>query len=162
MGCPIRIPADQRFFAAPRGFSQLSTSFIATVCQGIHRVPLCRFYLHGLHNPQAGRHHKQSLMSSIFFYLDQKLLHAATNLQRHTLSFLFFYYPHYVKEHSRLTAETRKQPGHRNPLRPVSIASYQNRRLPYLLSIAYHLFVATSRGATGIRTPDPLLAKQVL
>ena len=101
-------------------------------------------------------------MSSIFFYLDQKLLHAATNLQRHTLSFLFFYYPHYVKEHSRLTAETRKQPGHRNPLRPVSIASYQNRRLPYLLSIAYHLFVATSRGATGIRTPDPLLAKQVL
>ena len=39
MGCPIRTPADQRFFAAPRGFSQLSTSFIASVCLGIHRTP---------------------------------------------------------------------------------------------------------------------------
>ena len=43
VGFPIRIPADQRFFAAPRRFSQLSTSFIATVCLGIHRVPLSTF-----------------------------------------------------------------------------------------------------------------------
>jgi hypothetical protein len=43
MGFPIRIPADQRFFAAPRRFSQLSTSFIATVCLGIHRVPFSTF-----------------------------------------------------------------------------------------------------------------------
>lgn len=43
MGFPIRIPADQRFFAAPRRFSQLSTSFIATVCLGIHRVPFSAF-----------------------------------------------------------------------------------------------------------------------
>jgi len=71
MGCPIRTPADQRFFAAPRGFSQLSTSFIATVCQGIHRVPFYCFVLHGLHNPQAALppHNHISLMSSI--YLDQ-------------------------------------------------------------------------------------------
>ncbi len=31
---------DQRFFAAPHGFSQLSTSFIAIACLGIHRTPL--------------------------------------------------------------------------------------------------------------------------
>lgn len=43
VGFPIRIPADQRFFAAPRRFSQLSTSFIATVCLGIHRVPFSAF-----------------------------------------------------------------------------------------------------------------------
>ena len=39
-GCPIRKSPDQRLFAAPRGLSQLSTSFIASRCQGIHRVPL--------------------------------------------------------------------------------------------------------------------------
>ena len=40
MGFPIRISADQSFFAAPRGFSQRSTSFIASQRQGIHRMPL--------------------------------------------------------------------------------------------------------------------------
>ena len=40
VGCPIRTPADQSFFAAPRGFSQRSTSFIASQRQGIHRMPL--------------------------------------------------------------------------------------------------------------------------
>ncbi len=37
---PIRISADQSFFAAPRGFSQRSTSFIASQRQGIHQMPL--------------------------------------------------------------------------------------------------------------------------
>ena len=39
MGCPIRISTDQRLLAAPRGFSQRATSFIASWCQGIHRMP---------------------------------------------------------------------------------------------------------------------------
>ena len=39
MGCPIRIPTDQRLLAAPHGFSQRATSFIASWCQGIHRMP---------------------------------------------------------------------------------------------------------------------------
>ena len=42
VGCPIRIPTDQRLLAAPRGFSQRATSFIASWCQGIHRMPLSR------------------------------------------------------------------------------------------------------------------------
>lgn len=43
MGCPIRTSADQRFFATPRSFSQLCTSFFASWCQGIHRMPLLTF-----------------------------------------------------------------------------------------------------------------------
>ena len=39
-GCPIRKSADQGIFAPTRGLSQLITSFIASVSQGIHRTPL--------------------------------------------------------------------------------------------------------------------------
>ncbi len=42
MGCPIRISTDQSLLAAPHGFSQRATSFIASWCQGIHRMPLSR------------------------------------------------------------------------------------------------------------------------
>src|SRR5690625_7227361 len=49
MGCPIRKSTDQHFYAAPRSLSQLGTSFIATVCLGIHRTPLSTLTLHGLH-----------------------------------------------------------------------------------------------------------------
>jgi hypothetical protein len=42
VGCPIRISTDQCLLAAPRGFSQRATSFIASWCQGIHRMPLSR------------------------------------------------------------------------------------------------------------------------
>ena len=39
-GCPIRRSWDHSLFAAPPGLSQLTTSFIASLCQGIHRAPL--------------------------------------------------------------------------------------------------------------------------
>ena len=39
-GCPIRIPPVLRSLAASRGFSQLAASFIASLRQGIHRLPL--------------------------------------------------------------------------------------------------------------------------
>ena len=42
VGCPIRMSTDQRLLAAPRGFSQRATSFIASWCQGIHRMPFSR------------------------------------------------------------------------------------------------------------------------
>ena len=38
-GCPIRKSADHRIFAPTRGLSQLITSFIASVSQGIHHAP---------------------------------------------------------------------------------------------------------------------------
>ncbi len=40
VGFPIRISTDQSLFAAPHGFSQRTTSFIACACQGIHRTLL--------------------------------------------------------------------------------------------------------------------------
>ena len=39
VGCPIRRSSDQSLFAAPRGLSQRTTSFIASQRQGIHRTP---------------------------------------------------------------------------------------------------------------------------
>jgi hypothetical protein len=39
-GFPIRKSPDQCLFAAPRGLSQLTTSFIARRLQGIHHAPL--------------------------------------------------------------------------------------------------------------------------
>ena len=39
-GFPIRISADQSLLAAPHGFSQRVTSFIASQRQGIHQMPL--------------------------------------------------------------------------------------------------------------------------
>ena len=40
MGCPIRKSPGQSLFAAHRSLSQLTTSFIAVLRQGIHRTPL--------------------------------------------------------------------------------------------------------------------------
>ena len=40
VGSPIRRPAGHWMLAPHRSFSQLATSFIASKCQGIHRVPL--------------------------------------------------------------------------------------------------------------------------
>ena len=40
VGCPIRTSTDQRLLAAPRGLSQLATSFFASWHQGIHRLHL--------------------------------------------------------------------------------------------------------------------------
>ena len=39
-GFPIRTSMDQCSLAAPHGFSQLATSFLAVLCQGIHLAPL--------------------------------------------------------------------------------------------------------------------------
>ena len=40
VGFPIRKSPDQSVCAAPRSLSQLAASFIACICQGIHRAPL--------------------------------------------------------------------------------------------------------------------------
>ena len=39
LGCPIRKFPDQSVLPAPRDLSQVTTSFIASVCQGIRREP---------------------------------------------------------------------------------------------------------------------------
>jgi hypothetical protein len=51
VGCPIRTSTDQRLLAAPHGFSQRATSFIASWCQGIHRMPFITRDPRGRSNP---------------------------------------------------------------------------------------------------------------
>ena len=41
-GYPIRLSTDQRMFAPPRRFSQLTTAFLASIRQGIHLKPYSR------------------------------------------------------------------------------------------------------------------------
>ncbi|MBM2816524.1 MAG: hypothetical protein HW421_3286 [Ignavibacteria bacterium] len=43
MGCPIRKSSDQSIFPAPRSISLVVASFIASLCQGIHRMPLVSY-----------------------------------------------------------------------------------------------------------------------
>ena len=38
-GFPIQTSTDQSLLAAPRGFSQLTTSFFGVQCHGIHPAP---------------------------------------------------------------------------------------------------------------------------
>ena len=45
-GCPIRTSADQLVFANPRGFSQLTTSFVAFESLGIPHLLFLTFYYH--------------------------------------------------------------------------------------------------------------------
>ena len=69
VGCPIRTSTDQSLLAAPHGFSQRATSFIASWCQGIHRMPLLRSRsLDFGHEPKSatmGRNHRQNQPSAI-------------------------------------------------------------------------------------------------
>jgi hypothetical protein len=71
VGCPIRISTDQRLLAAPRGFSQRATSFIASWCQGIHRMPflysISRFGPSGP-NLTMHRNHPQGMEDSCWKY----------------------------------------------------------------------------------------------
>ena len=43
VGCPIRIPPAQRSLTTHRGFSQSTTSFIASKRQNIHHIPLISY-----------------------------------------------------------------------------------------------------------------------
>ena len=54
-GCPIRKSAGQRLFAPYRGLSQLITSFIASVSQGIRRAPFPTFALASVNVPNHFR-----------------------------------------------------------------------------------------------------------
>ena len=44
VGFPIRTSAGHRIFAPNRSFSQLITSFFASVSQGIRHAPFSRFF----------------------------------------------------------------------------------------------------------------------
>ena len=65
-GLPIRIFTDQSLFAAPRNFSQRTTSFIASQRQGIHRMPLSHLITliidaHARVSPRRRQHRERPL-----------------------------------------------------------------------------------------------------
>ena len=70
VGFPIRRSMDQSSFAAPHGFSQRITSFIACACQGIHQMPLRHLIVlianaHPRTNPAAELAEKTSFSRSV-------------------------------------------------------------------------------------------------
>ena len=67
-GCPIRKSAGQGIFAPYRGLSQLITSFIASVSQGIRHAPLLTLYRRHLHQ-QWFSHHIRRVSSRSYFQL---------------------------------------------------------------------------------------------
>jgi hypothetical protein len=57
---PFRHPRIKACLAAPRGLSQLATSFIASNCQGVHRLPLLRLCgTHSIHLSRSTRRKPQ-------------------------------------------------------------------------------------------------------
>ncbi len=130
MGCPIRTPTDQHFCAAPRGFSQLYTSFIASACQGIHRVPLITSII-------------RLALAAPAPLKDQNPAHNPTVIRLIVASRI----PHRIP----------------NYLWRIYHAPSQARNIHFVFTLLLlHYVKELSSGATGIRTPDPLLAKQVL
>jgi hypothetical protein len=85
VGCPIRKSTDQCLLAAPRGFTQRATSFIASWCQGIHRMPFScsrtwrdpgsqrASALEPINDPAAmHRNHPQNQWSGVSFQWSEK------------------------------------------------------------------------------------------
>src|SRR5690625_2053550 len=105
MGCPIRKSTDQHFYAAPRSLSQLGTSFIATVCLGIHRTPLSTLTLNGLHVHCKTPNKLMSSISSSLLNCCKTTRLAASSL---TYSFCF------LTIHS-MSKNIQEDPGQSNP-----------------------------------------------
>src|SRR5690625_4979981 len=105
MGCTIRKSTDQHFYAAPRSLSQLGTSFIATVCLGVHRTPLSTLTLTALHVHSII---PISLMSS----LSSSLLNCykTTRLAASSLTYSFCF----LTIHS-MSKNIQEDPGDSNP-----------------------------------------------
>ena len=80
---------DQSLLAAPHGFSQRATSFIASWCQGIHRMPLSRSAKHTHRNhphrdgPILRRVGRLTPPSALPVLTDQRPLRSGSRQERH-------------------------------------------------------------------------------
>jgi hypothetical protein len=165
-GCPIRKSADQRLLAPPRSLSQLTTSFLACPCQGIHHEPLLSYRLtvvyalSWLSAPRAannssfylgGRKNSLSVMMLLCW------LKPMPQTAEKPLS-LYLLINHHVKEqrvHAELAAPRATRPDGGAAL----MAARPNGSLCLLFTSGTS---SNTSGARGIRTPDILLAKQAL
>ncbi len=131
-GCPIRKPVDQRLCAAPHGLSQLYASFFASRCLGIRRAPFVTW-------SSLQPLHRNGARATL----------EATPYTGYSLTILLVLCLHLL----------RRPPVLHGAPRPAAAAACLLR--------SHHVKepapeTGRLRGATGIRTPDPLLAKQVL
>ena len=62
---PLGYPRIKACLAAPRGLSQLATSFIASSCQDVHRLPLLRLCdTHSIHLSRTARGFRRATFDS--------------------------------------------------------------------------------------------------
>ncbi len=151
VGCPIRISTDQRLLAAPRGFSQRATSFIASWCQGIHRMPLF--------HSKSRRHAQEQALP---------VASTRTRQQNHPIQTATF------RSHTPLNAVARRKgqtcdqarpETHQNQIHLDKEQHAPNRERTCRMAAAaqqFQTFPAIFHGDGRTRTDDPLLAKQVL
>jgi hypothetical protein len=155
-GFPIRISADLRFCAAPRSFSQLYTSFIACRYQGIHRVPFlaCCLTTAPVARPSKLRNH----VTGSYLHLCSRTRFTRTRLRAHSLP------APWPRTGNLSPAKSPRTP----PSAPLLPQYFQRTRAhpappePAFTTWLLLLLLLKMRGASRIRTGDPLLARQVL
>jgi hypothetical protein len=94
---------DQRLLAAPHGFSQRATSFIASWCQGIHRTPFSCSQPRGV----IGSHQKPPILHRN---------HPTIPSNDQTYSSPYAALPYRLREQHRIVGRTRHQHIHRGSL----------------------------------------------
>ena len=157
VGCPIRISTDQSLLAAPHGFSQRATSFVASWCQGIHRMPFSRSIAPHAQKPATAQCREPSPMqtrpSSEHVQLRSRYTHASDPRARNAPT-------------SSLVQRTPGSPDDQHNTDATRLVPCQNTRSDTPRDDAtaprpQHPWW-THGGGGRDRTDDPLLAKQVL
>ena len=176
-GCPIRISTDQSLLAAPHGFSQRATSFIASWCQGIHRMPLSCSHTTHAQQPSTQRQkimspgenprkHKPMPAQSPPYIRKYSASHATfmSPSDRHTPNPLASDRP--ISQPARRVRPTRDPAAPRERTNLFTLTKNQLiRRKPPVRQFGTKLsshFLMMPGGGRRVRTDDPLLAKQVL
>ena len=147
MGCPIRTPRDQSLLAAPPGFSQRATSFIASWRQGIHQMPFsysnqnppCTGTIHATYthasqhtqgrikapNPTASHtHHSAHIMTSLNTAATPAISHAV--LRQHTLGQTPMPAQPRTPTHNPEPTHTKGARGQSHPRCPARPETHQN------------------------------------
>ena len=102
-GCPIRTSADQRLFAPPRSFSQLTTSFVISESLGIPRTPLFASYSYS--TPKSWTFPRKLIMSFNIFISPQTLF---SNIPKIIISQIFLEISCFIPLRSVISRYSRK------------------------------------------------------
>jgi hypothetical protein len=149
---------DLRFFAAPHGLSQLYTSFIASPCLGIHRVPFVTSHTYACASLWASPLTCIAHRYPVVYRAEA----CSRTYQRHSgalllLRFLFYVYLNMSK--TNRTTPRESNPGHQRATLPV----VTTRKYFFFDLHALSDRAASNRcGARRSRTDDLLLARQAL